>query len=519
VADQKITQLSALAQADVQAAVDVLPVADVSTAETKKITIAAATAAGLAGMPDGVVAAAKLVPGSVTATQLAPGAVGSAQLGASAVLTANLSNQAVTADKIAAGAVGATHIANGAVGSAQLADGGISTADLADGSVTTPKLSNAAVDGTKLAAGAVATTHLVDGSVTTAKVADGAITDAKITGPLGLGKLGTQAPNVVLAGPATGATSANATFRTLQSADLPIGSATARGAVSAPSGGGLTISGSGGLSIDNTVVAGSSSVITYNTRGLVTGGRSLTVGDLPTSGVVAGTYTKVTVDAHGVVTGSAALTAADIPDLDASKIATGMIPGLHIADRSITQQKLADHAISYIQEAAPSSIPGDHPIGELWFQESSARLSMWNGNSWMAVGQGSLSNENLRFCGTFNATTGVVTAVTQFGTTAGLAAAAAIPAAVNTLTGVYLVCDTAGTFSGKTYDPGDWVLCMGQARGWERIDTLSGGGGGGVSALDALTDVTITTPSNGDVLRYNGTRWVNSMANLDPGSY
>lgn len=33
--------------------------------------------------------------------------------------------------------------------------------------------------------------------------------------------------------------------------------------------------------------------------------------------------------------------------------------------------------------------------------------------------------------------------------------------------------------------------------------------GGGASALDDLTDVIITTPSNGQVLKYNGTNWVN----------
>lgn len=41
-------------------------------------------------------------------------------------------------------------------------------------------------------------------------------------------------------------------------------------------------------------------------------------------------------------------------------------------------------------------------------------------------------------------------------------------------------------------------------------DATGGGGGGGASAIDDLTDVTITSPSSGQVLKYNGTVWVNS---------
>lgn len=37
-----------------------------------------------------------------------------------------------------------------------------------------------------------------------------------------------------------------------------------------------------------------------------------------------------------------------------------------------------------------------------------------------------------------------------------------------------------------------------------------GGGGGGASAINDLTDVTITSPSNGQVLGYNGSAWVNT---------
>lgn len=54
-----------------------------------------------------------------------------------------------------------------------------------------------------------------------------------------------------------------------------------------------------------------------------------------------------------------------------------------------------------------------------------------------------------------------------------------------------------------------WVRYNGST--WVDI-TAAGGNGGGASDLDDLTDVTITNPSNGQVLLYNGTAWVNGTA-------
>lgn len=42
------------------------------------------------------------------------------------------------------------------------------------------------------------------------------------------------------------------------------------------------------------------------------------------------------------------------------------------------------------------------------------------------------------------------------------------------------------------------------------------GGGGGASALDDLTDVTITAAAEGDLLRYNGTAWVDTTLRPEP---
>lgn len=370
----------------------------------------------------------------------------------------------------------------------------------------------------------VTTAKVVDGAISTIKIADGAVTDAKIAGPISLSKLGNQAANVVLAGPATGA--AAPTFRALAPADLPVATASTLGAVSINTGAGLAVDANGAVSLSSSVTAGTKPVVTYDQYGRITAGRDLLPADLPIAsasllgGVMIGT--GLSVDAAGLV--KTALTAAEIPGLDATKIVSGEFASARFANRSITQAKLADYSISYIQEAQPSAVVADHPIGELWFQESTAKLSMWNGNSWMAVGQGALSGQNLRFCGTFDATTGQISSLTTFGTSDGFNVGVAIPAADNKYTGAYFVCATPGNGSavavGVSFDAGDWILCISGATGWQRIDTLNGGGGGGgASVLDALSDVTVTTPATGDVLTYTGTIWVNRQGNLDPGTY
>lgn len=54
---------------------------------------------------------------------------------------------------------------------------------------------------------------------------------------------------------------------------------------------------------------------------------------------------------------------------------------------------------------------------------------------------------------------------------------------------------TGGTYVLKVWDGTQWCT--------------TGGGGGGATDLDGLTDVVLTSPSSGQVLKYNGTNWVN----------
>lgn len=515
-ADLKISELPALAGPDLDAN-DVAPVADLSASETKKLTLGDFFSEGVSRLTaDGSIPGTKLVANSVTSTQLGPASVTASELAPDSVGTTALQVGAVS----------------GSAGSkATIAAGSIGAVDLAAGSVTSNAVGPAAIG----------TTALQNGSVTDAKLAGG-ISPSKLAD--------TTAASQVLAGPTTGG--GTVTARLLQGVDLPTATSATQGAVKV-SGQGLRLN-AGALEIDNDVAgSGVAQIVTYDAKGLVTGGRGIGAPDLPVastnsvgvvsvpassgltvsglgelahqSAIAAGTATKVTFDASGHITATGSLTPGDIPDLDASKLVSGTLSAALIANRSITQAKLADYSVSYIQEATPVATTGAHHIGTLWFQESTARLSMFNGNSWMSVGQGALSQENLRFCGLFDATNGTITALTQFGTSESYTVGQTIQAATNTSTGVYFVCDTPGNgtavTAGVSYDAGDWIVSLGQARGWQRVDTLNGagGGGGGASKLDDLTDVTVTTPAVGDVLVYTGTGWVNQQANGDPGTY
>ena len=450
---------------------------------------------GTAQLQAGSVTAIKIASNTITADKIAIDAIGSNELADNAVDTAALQDSAVTTAKIANGAVTATQIANGAVGSAQIKDGSIAANDLSDGAVTTPKLADSAVTTAKIASEAVSTDQIAGGAVTAIKIADGAVYSSKLADDLDGSEFLPQAAKTVLAGPVSGS-NAVPSFRQLTSADLPvitpgklpIASVTQLGVIQV--GTGLKASIAGTLSIGNTVSPG--------------------------------TGTKVTYDEHGLITESTILSSSDIPNLDASKIVSGEFSGDMLEDNSVTNKKLADYSISFIQEASPPVV--GITIGTLWYQESTSGLLMWNGNSWMPISIGRLSQENLRYCGIIDAATGKITGVTTFGTAAGYVIGDALGVATDERTGVYFVINVPGNgipeTSGLTYDAGDWVLCNGEAAGWERIDTLNGGGGGGgATNLGDLLDVTIASAVEGNILEYQASgQWMN-VDSLSGGTY
>ena len=500
-ADLKISELPVLDGADLDA-VDEMALADLSASETRRINTKKFLENGTSRViADGTIPGAKLVPDSVTAREIGPGAVTASELASGAVVTVAIQDGAVTDPKIA---------------------NGINGAKLTDDTVTASKISAASLDrGLDKAGGKIGHVNTI-----TAGTRSGISFDA----------YGHITATAALSG-----------------ADLPIATSTAVGGVNVPPTGGLTVSPAGALTHGNTVTAGSISGISFDAQGHVTAAVPLVAADLPiatatsrgavsvpgpglviqaggalehlTSGVVAGTYSKVAVDVRGHVTAGAVLTASDVPNLDAAKITTGTFAPALFGARSITQQMMGDYAFAYIQESVPSTGVGAHPIGMIWLQESTGQVSVWNGNSWMKTGASTLFNRNLRYGGSYNAATGAITGVTQFGTAEGFKAGDPIPAADDKIAGLYFVASAGGSSSslagGAVFDPGDWLLCQGTAGGWVRIDTLSGGGGGGstVSNLDDLLDVTLTAPTTGDFLQLNNSgQWVN-VSVLDEGTW
>ena len=498
-ADLRVSELPTLVGTDL-AATDLLPVADLSASETRKLTAKELIQNGLRLVDNASLDGAKLIADSVTAAQIGPNAVGASELADASVDTNALVDLSVTNSKIAAGVDGAK---------------------LLDGTVTAAKIPASSIDrGLDKTSGAIGHTNVIAASVRSgiSYDAQGHITAAVALAP----------------------------------SDLPVATTTAIGATSVPAGSGLVVSGVGALGHANTVTPGTDSGISYDAQGHITGIVPLTPSDLPiatatTGGVVKvpgpalsvdgngtlthdaspvapGTYPKVTVDARGHVTAGQALADTDLPDFSAVKITAGTLDPARIKNSSITRQMLADYAISYIQEATPPTT-GQH-AGCLWLQESTGQLRMWNSNSWFPIGFGRLSQENLRYCGVFNAATGVIKGVTQFGATEGFKIGDQVPSASDKLSGVYFVAETPGNGTaadaGVTFDAGDWILCNGATAGWIRIDTLNGAGGGGTGAqrLNDLLDVTIDPAVSADsLLQYTpGGQWVN-VTEVSGGQY
>lgn len=277
--------------------------------------------------------------------------------------------------------------------------------------------------------------------------------------------LDTQTAATVFAGPTTGS-AAEPTFRALTGTDLPVAASGVNGVIQP--GTGLSVTGAGVLNHTNVTSTG--------------------------------TFTKVTVDAQGHVSAGAILAAADIPSLDASKITTGTFSSSFLAANSVTAEQLADYGIAQVSETAPTP----EFAGQWWINPSDRSAYIWVGTVsptpngyWLLVGYGTPTQLNLRFGGTYNATTNTVVSLNEYGVEAGLVVGQALGAPNLQNNGLYLVVTTGGT--GTTPAPasslaiGDWVLSQGTGANWTKVAVVSGASGT-FNDYDILSDGTYFTP-------------------------
>ena len=539
-----------------------------------KLTSASVTATQLA---NNSVTANELADNAVDTAAIANTAVTGAKIASDTITSGHIAANAIGASELADNAVDTAALTTNSVTTAKVTDLNITTGKLANNAVTAAKIADDTITATQIAANAVGSSELADNAVDTAAIANSAVTDGKISGVSGTkvtdgtitaAKLNTSnidrslnvaSGNLGINNAVTGGASARngitynnegliTSTAALVASDIPEATASAVGGVSVPAAGGLAVTAAGALSINNTVTGATRSGITFNDQGLITSTAALAAGDLPVatastvgavsipvasaplavsatgvlsianSGVTAGTYPKVTVSDQGIVTSGTTLSAGDIPDLSTTKITTGQFGTNFVANDAITMDKLANLSTGFIQEASPDI--SDLPTGVFWLQESTGQLRIFNGNSFFSVGFGRLAEENLRFCGTFNASNGTIVTLTAFGTSAGFTVSNAIPAGTATLTGAYFVCVTPGNGTAvvpsTSFDAGDWCLCVGPDN-WDRIDTLSGPGS--VSSLNDLSDVTVSSPQTGQLLVLHASGQFANVSVISGGTY
>ncbi len=482
-ADLKISQLGALAAANV-ASTDVLAIVDASASETKKITLtdllsnSSFTLVADASIPNAkIVWTNATLAGSVLANQ----GVGTTQIANDAITSVQLGDES-TVDLVTT-----LPGSGGYVGQLAVDTDGAYKTYVWDGSAWQ-----------SLTAGTTTISGSTSGIVNIVATASG--TTYTISATLD----DTDAAKKFLAGP-TGA-GGTVGYRVIADTDLPTATSSALGAVKI-NGEGLRID-SGVVEIDSDVTAATNHhVVTHNAKGVITGSRAIASADLPLatssakgaiipstglavdgSGnvtidntVTGATKAKITYSAKGLVTAGADLVEADIPALPGSKITSGTIDIARIADDSVTAAKMANSSTCIVQSIAQAGFPTAAFTGQLCFDSVAEDAYLWDGNAWQAIT--TLTKGSLVNGGTYNASTSKMASVTTAGSAAGLVVGSNLPSPTATTDGVYVVVATAGTASAPapvvSLNPPDYILGVTNASGssWNEIDlsaTVSG---------------------------------------------
>ena len=343
-ADQRITQLTKLAQADV-AANDVLAIVDVGSSVTKKIeardlfqagaNLANAGSIDLAKLNQNSttkLSSAALMDGAITAPKLASNSsitydsvpptlnnfVGRGYInnsnnnlqvwdGSSFIQvvapTAGIAPAAITADKLADNTVTTVKVDTAGLGAAAIATSAITTAKIADAAVTTDKIP----------VGAITENRLLDGAVTAAKIADASITYGKLN---------------LTDGSVPGSKLTNGTITSDKLATSAVIST--------------------GISNDAITTA------------------KIADAAVTTAKVADGSITTAKIDAAG---------------LGAAAIASNAITTAKVADDAITAAKLANDSVTIVQAGTPTG-SGDFE-GQQWFDTNTSVQYVWDSTAWV----------------------------------------------------------------------------------------------------------------------------------------
>ena len=461
-ADQKITALNELAEADV-ASTDVLPIADISASETKKVTVKSLVEQGVDLIDDASIPSAKLAA-------ITPSSLGSSS----------------TAKEFIAGPTGA----GGAYTSRVIAPG--------DLPVATDAALGAAQAGTGLSASSG--TFSVDAATTSAL---GGISVPSASG-LSVDGSGVISHQSSVTGQTKNGFTVNASGHitavgSIAAGDLPKATSSAVGGVFI--GSGLSVTASGQLNHTDSITAGTTSGITFNSEGHITATTALAASDLPAgtttakggvsvpsgalsvsgagalthdnSGVTAGTYPKVTVDVRGHVTAGTTLSASDIPDISAAKLTSGTIGTSLIANDAVTGGKLANGSSVRFAGAPDTNGVVDFGTadfnGQFLYDAFNENLYLYDGNAFKSI---DIVSGEIVFAGTYDASTNLVASVTAKGTAIGLTVGQALISPAESNLNHYLTVSKSGTGSGnapaEALAPPDFLLSTGTA--WQVLD-------------------------------------------------
>ena len=461
-ADQKITALNELAEADV-ASTDVLPIADVSASETKKVTVKSLVEQGVDLIDDASIPSAKLAA-------ITPSSLGSSSTAKEFIAGPTDQGGAYTSRVIAPGDLPvATDAALGAAqaGTGLSASSGTFSVDAATtsalGGISVPSASGLSVDGSGVIS------H-----------------QSSVTGQTKNGFTVNASGHITAVG-------------SIAAGDLPKATSSAVGGVFV--GSGLSVTGSGQLNHTDSITAGTTSGITFNSEGHITATTALTGTDLPAgtttakggvsvpsgalsvsgagalthdnSGVTAGTYPKVTVDARGHVTAGTTLSASDIPDISAAKLTSGTIGTSLIANDAVTGGKLANGSSVRFAGAPDTNGVVDFGTadfnGQFLYDAYNENLYLYDGNAFKSI---DIVSGEIVFAGTYDASTNLVASVTAKGTAIGLTVGQALIAPAASNLNHYLTVSVSGTGSGnapaEALAPPDFLLSTGSS--WQVLD-------------------------------------------------